>query len=125
MSNLVTVDVQFDDSALQDKLENLLGDDWMMTEIHNVLAKMCDPYVPWLTGNLAQSGMGGVSAAGVHYPGPYAHYQYYGLEFNHTLDYHPKASAMWDKAMMSEVGDSFIKQVEEIVKRRARELYGS
>ena len=36
----------------------------------------------------------------------------------------PKASDHWDKAMMAEKKDEFVKQVEEILKRRARELYG-
>ena len=101
-----------------------IGTALILYEIHNALARRCDPYVPFLTGMLANSGTSGVTPEGVHYAGPYARYQYYGVDFNHTIEYHPLATAMWDKAMMAAEGDSFIKEVEDIVKRRARQLYG-
>lgn len=51
--------------------------------IYNTLKKKCDPYVPMLSGNLAESATIYPSGdeEGLHYGGagiPYAHYQYYG-----------------------------------------------
>ena len=121
MSQFVNVSAKIDDQALQDKLENLC-DDTTMLEIHDLLAKMCDPYVPFLEGPLSQTI--DVTPEYVRYTQPYAHYQYHGINFNHTLDYHPLASAKWDEAMLRDKRDEFLKQVKEILARRARELYG-
>ena len=117
----VEIDVSIDTRAIEQKFENLV-DDNVMLEIHNTLAKMCDPYVPFLEGPLSQTIQ--VTPESVRYIQPYARYQYYGTGFNHTTDYHPQATAMWDKVMMDEQGEQFVDQVKEILARRARELYG-
>lgn len=103
---------------------NSLIDDQTMLAIHNTFAKMCDPYVPMLNGPLHESGLAGVTPKYVEYNVPYAHYQYVGQDFNHTVEYHPKATAFWDQVMMQEKGDEFYKEVEAILLRRAKELYG-
>lgn len=139
MSEFITVDVKVDEVALEHTITELI-DDKVMLEIHNLFAKMCDPYVPFLEGPLSQSGAAHVTKdfvaygdaglairgehAGETLPVPYARYQYYGKDFNFTKDYHPKATAFWDKVMMQERGQEFTAQVEEILKRRAKELYG-
>ena len=130
---LFNVDVFIDAKKVQDKVDNLI-DDTTMLAIHNLFAKMCDEYVPFLEGPLSQSGMAQVTPDYVKYGGrsstlrpggvPYGQRQYYGVDFNHTKDYHPKATALWDKAMMEEKGDSFTAQVKDILVRRAKELYG-
>lgn len=121
MSDIIRVTVQVDENALKTSLESLLTEDTML-EIQNAFAKMCDPYVPFLEGPLSQTIE--VDPIGVKYTQPYAHYQYMGIGFNHTLDYHPLATAQWDKAMMREHGDEFTEQVKQILLRRAKELYG-
>ena len=121
MSAIIYRQVEVNEKAIGDKVENLL-DEQTWLEIHNLYAKMMDPYVPFLEGPLSQTVE--VSPDSVTYVQPYAHYQYEGLEFNHTLDYHPLASAHWDEAMLRDKGDVFRKEVEAILKRRARELYG-
>jgi hypothetical protein len=93
-----------------------------MIAIHNTLAKRCDPYVPFLNGPLSQTNQ--VSAEGVRYIQPYARYQYYGTDFNHTLDYHPLASAMWDKAMLRDHRDEFNREVEDIIRWRLKRANG-
>lgn len=127
--------VAFNTEGVKKKVENLIDDNTML-QIHNLFAKMCDEYVPFLEGPLSQSALAQVNKDYVQYGGsgyvtegrpsgvPYARYQYYGVGFNHTKDYHPKATAFWDKAMMSEKGQSFCEQVKEILVRRAKELYG-
>lgn len=121
--SFVDIEVEISDNKLIDALSKLKKDDKTMLELHNLLAKMCDPYVPFLEGPLSQTIE--VSPESVKYIQPYARYQYYGTDFNHTLDYHPLASAKWDEAMMRDHGEEFYKQVESILTRRAQELYGS
>lgn len=119
--DIQVTNVYINERAIQQKLENLI-DERVMLEVHDLFAKMCDPYVPFLEGPLSQTVE--VASDGVTYIQPYAHYQYHGVEFNHTLDYHPLASAQWDKAMMSAKGEEFTEQVKQILIRRAKELYG-
>lgn len=118
----ITVEVTINEKAIVEKLEALV-DDATMAEIHQVFADMCEPYVPYLTGDLSVNDKK-VDADGVHYTSDYASYQYYGTEFNHTLDPHPRATAFWDKVMMSEQGELFTERVHEILRKRAKELYG-
>lgn len=117
----IEINVDINDAAIQKKLDMLI-DDRTMYQIHDLLAKMCDPYVPFLEGPLSQTIE--VSAESVKYIQPYARYQYYGENFNHTTDYHPQATALWDEAMMTEHGEEFKAMVREILRARARELYG-
>ena len=125
MAENIQIDVKIDDGKLIAMFDSLINDE-VMTEIHQVLAEMCNPYVPYLTGALSGKDAQElqIDADGVHYTQPYAHYQYYGTHFNHTLVPHPRATALWDKVMMSEQGDVFIQRVTEILSRRAKELYG-
>ena len=121
MSNTIKVKVDIDDEMLKQKINNLL-DDKTMLEIHNLLAKYCDPYVPMLEGPLSQTLE--ITPRYVRYTQPYAHYQYTGVGFNFTRDCHPLASAYWDQAMMAAKGDEFIEMVKRILARRAKEIYG-
>lgn len=121
MAKYITCKVEVNEDALEHKIEELI-DDKVMLEIHNKFAQYCNDYVPFLEGPLSQTIE--VSPEGVRYTQPYAHYQYHGEGFNHTLDVHPLATAFWDKVMMQDRGEEFIKAVEEILKDRARQLYG-
>lgn len=121
MGSVVNVKVNIDDAAIMAKLHRLT-DEATMLEIHNLLAKMCDPYVPFLNGPLSQTIE--ITPNYVRYTQPYAHYQYNGVGFNHTLDNHPLASAKWDEAMLRDRREEFEKQVKDILVRRAKELYG-
>ena len=125
MAKNIQVEVLVNDGDLMRMVENLINDD-VMTEIHKILAELCNPYVPYLTGALSGKDAQElqIDADGVHYTQPYAQYQYYGTEFNHTLNPHPRATALWDKVMMSEMGDVLIQRVTEVLSRRAKELYG-
>lgn len=118
----IEIDAQINDVDLQQHLDELANDEQTMLAIHDLLAKMCDPYVPFLNGPLSQTVE--VSPQSVKYVQPYARYQYYGTEFNHTIDYHPQATALWDQVMLSEHGEEFRNQVRDILRRRIKELYG-
>ena len=48
-----------------------------------------------------------------------------GRPINYSTEMHPKATSHWDQAMMRDEGEEFCKDVENILTRRAQELYGS
>ena len=127
MATMLNVNVQVDISGIENHFVDLCKDKQTMLEIHNTLAAECDPYVPMLNGQLHESGLANVTAEHVEYGNsnvPDARYQYYGVEFNHTVEHHPKATALWDEVMMQERGDIFSEKVREILVRRYKELYG-
>ena len=65
--------------------------------LDNEVLKHCEPYVPWLNGDLVQSGRRGTTPGSgeIRYNIVYAKYQYYGLGFHHTTDHNPQACAQW------------------------------
>lgn len=113
--------IEIDKKAIQARVEDLI-DDTVMTQIHNEFARLIDPWVPFLHGPLSQTVE--INPTYIRYGQPYAHYQYTGVDFNHTLDPHPLASAEWDKVAMQTQMDIFSQTVKEILIRKARELYG-
>ena len=145
------VDVFIDEVAIRHKLEALI-DDSTKAAIHNLLAKMCDPYVPFADGTLSTNLE--INSKYVRYISPYAHYQYTGEVYGPNIpiiengqivgwfsipgktkhptgekltysgDVHPQATDHWDQAMMREHGDEFTEQVKQILIRRAHQLYG-
>lgn len=114
-------ELKIDEKAIGQKIENLITDD-VMIEIHNLFAKLCNDYVPMLEGPLSQHI--DVTPDYVRYKEPYANYQYHGADFNFTKDFHPLATHHWDKVMVGDKGDVFLKGVQDILKRRAKQLYG-
>jgi hypothetical protein len=93
-----------------------------MLEIHNLFAKTIDPWTPFFEGPLSQTVE--ITPNYIRYIQPYSHYQYVGTNFKHTTEYHPLATAYWDRAAMQTQLPLFEKQVTDILKRRAKELYG-
>ena len=110
-------------ASLQRMLDELL-DDATKTEICQAFAEYCDPYVPMDTGRLSESGLSGATPDGVVYNVPYATKQYVGVDIVHKLEHHPRATAFWDEVMMQECGEEFYQVVQDILLRRAKELYG-
>lgn len=122
MSDILRVKADIDMSSIMDKFTELCNDDTLRLAIHQTFARYCDPYVPFLHGFLSQTL--DITPEYVRYVQPYAHYQYYGTWFNHTLDYHPLASAEWDQAMLENNRENFEEEIKQLVIRRYRELYG-
>lgn len=116
------IKVKVDVDSIDGKLKKLVNDDATMLEIHNLFAKTIDPWVPFLEGPLSQTVE--IEPHCIRYIQPYARYQYFGVGFNHTIDYHPLASALWDEVAMQTQRETFIENVRQILARRARELYG-
>lgn len=118
----LTFDVEIDLAVLDKRFENMNQDAETMLAIYNLLALYCDPYVPFREGPLSQTFE--VTPDYLKYIVPYAHYQYHGVGFNHTLTVHPLATAEWDKAMMRDRGEDFENAVKQIITMRYNELYG-
>lgn len=147
MGKIITTDIKFDRSAFDGKLKDLLTNDQTMLQIHNEFARMMQPYVPFEPGENASVT---VSPKCVTYSAPYAHYHYEGLVYGPNVPIiedgiivgwfspikpkhptgaklvfkKPQASDHWDKAMMADKREEFIKEVHDILARRAKEIYG-
>ena len=145
----MSIKVTVDDNAIVGKIDKLIDDETML-QVHNKFAQMCNDYVPMETGTLAQTTE--ITAEGVRYTQPYAHYQYTGLVYGpnipiiedgmivgwfsrpkqpksptgeslqYSTEQHPLASAEWDKAMMRDKGDEFKKAVTDILKDKAKTI---
>lgn len=122
MAERIKVKAEVDVTGLQDMFTSLCKDSQLSLQIHQLLAKDCDPYVPFLTGTLSQTLE--ITPEYVEYTAPYAHYQYHGVGFNHTLDHHPLATALWDEAMLRDKREEFESEVRALLVRRYKELYG-
>lgn len=122
MSEFIKVKVNVDVTGIEDMFEALCQDQKLMLSVHNLLAKRCDPYVPYLHGPLSRTVE--ITPEYIEYVQPYAHYQYHGVGFNHTLDVHPLASAEWDQAMLRDHREEFEEEVRQRLVRRYKELYG-
>lgn len=115
MSRL-TYNIHFNAPSIQQKMERAISDPATMYEIHMAFARKIDPWVPYLSGDLSK--LIQIEPDCVRYTQPYARYQYYGVGFNHTIDTHPLASALWDKVAMQTQLESFKAEVQEILDRR-------
>lgn len=139
----ITIQVQVDSKAIERKVSSII-DDTAMLRIHDAFARYCNPYVPMDEGALSQTLE--ITAEGVTYRQPYAHYMYMGELYlaengsswakkdekkhpsgkplHYSPERHPLATKEWDKAMMRDRGDAFCDEVRRILENRARELYG-
>lgn len=110
----MTINVDMNDTLFRNMSNELPDDARIKLACNNTLAKRCDPYVPFLNGPLSQTVR--VDTEGAHYNVIYARYQYYGINFKHTLEYHPLASAKWDQAMLRDHREEFCQEIKEIIK---------
>lgn len=112
-------DVKIDNAAVIHKVEALL-DPITMERIQKTFAEIIDPWTPFWTGQLHSDVT--ITDKGVTYNVPYAAEKYYGTVF--CKDYHPLATSHWDKVAMETQMPVFQQRVLEILKARAKELYG-
>lgn len=142
----ISVDARALDS-IANKLKNMLEhDDVLGLEIHDSLARYCEPYTPFDTGIMSHSLQ--ILKDGLRYNTPYAHYQYVGevygpnipikqngeivgwfsppnqpkhptgAKINYSKDKHPLATDHWDKAMMRDRAEDFEAEVGAMIERR-------
>lgn len=74
------------------------------------VARLCDPYVPRLTGNLKNNKK--VAASYIHYISPYAQKQY---NENRGGNNGALRGKQWDKRMWADRGDEIVKSVARYV----------
>lgn len=114
--SIITTEVTVDVDAISSRIEQAINDAGVKTEVHQALAEIVDPYVPYDTGALSKNIE--VSAEGVRYTEEYASKQYYGEEFNHKTEHHPLATAYWDKVAMQTEKEVLAQRVHDIIVRR-------
>lgn len=116
MSDIIKTNVVVDMSSITDKVNGLLNDATVMTEVHREFANIIDPWVPYDTGNLSKDIT--VDASGVTYNADYAAKQYYGTELHHNKEKHPLATAYWDQVAMQTEKEALAAKVKDILIRR-------
>ena len=126
----VLFNVHVDSAKIAKELSAITSDNKTMLAIHNLFAKLINPYVPMDEGDLSQGVK--ISAEYVWYDKPYAHYQYIGeiygpnipiyengvivgwrsppgkgskhptgRQIEHSKEKHLDASKEWDKVAMT------------------------
>lgn len=119
MSDIIITEIKVDERAIQAKLEALL-DPATMTQIQSAFADVIARYTPFLTGKLMNTSI--VTDKGITYIVPYAREKYYGEVYFKEI--HPLATSHWDKVAMETQMPVLKERVLEILKQRAKELYG-
>ena len=113
------VDVTWNVSKIEDKVENLLDDETKI-KIQQAFADIIDPWTPFLTGKLHETYE--IDPESVTYLVPYASKKYYGEVYTKTV--HPLATSHWDTIAMQSELPALEEKVKEILKERVRQLYG-
>ena len=119
----VKVTIQINDEALANKLQGLVDDADVMTEIHQMYAEVIDPWVPMDTGLLANDLV--IDETGILYEaydeadGYYAAKNYYDVSIKHRTTHHPLATAYWDKVAMQTEYERVKQKATEIIVRKA------
>ena len=123
--------------ALQKKLEALKDNKELRYKINQKIAELCDPYVPYESGDLASNTV--ITDKGITYKQPYARYQYWGklmlsptgsafahtdekkhptgipLSYSHAV--HPLATSEWDKAMLRDKSATLNRAVGQYIRK--------
>ena len=121
----VTVKVDFNTAQIMRK-RGMGGDFRVQKELASIIKTKCDKYVPMSSGSGAHMKNRAVIApdgSTITYPGPYAHYQYYGEVMagrapkhytGKPLTYHggPMRGPNWDKRMMADKHDEVVNDLK-------------
>ena len=84
--------------------------------LDNEIVSDCQPYLPFLTGDLQRSTMSTVIGEGnIVYDVPYARKLYYGDQFNFNKQNHPLATAYWFEYAKTANEQKWINGVNKIV----------
>jgi len=108
--------------AIQQRIDSLIDDD-LMLQVHQKFAETIDPWTPYRTGATSRSGLRQVKPDRVIYGGgdiDYDVYIYYGTHMNFNPQFHPLATAMWDKVAMQSQREPFAQEVCELLKNKAK-----
>lgn len=145
MAIQINLQAHINTKKLMNQFEALKNDD-VMYQIHELFYLRCSPYVPMDTGMLNRPANVIVTKDSVKWNQRYARYQYMGELYlaangsswakkdekkfpsgkplHYNTEKHELASKEWDKAMMRDKGDLFIREVKDILMERFKKLYG-
>lgn len=86
--------------------------------LDNEVLKDSDPFVPFRTGNLRNSGITGtvLGSGKVVYSAPYSKKMYYGFNFNFSKVKHPQACAQWFEKAKAIKKKAWLAGVDKIVR---------
>ena len=115
----IKVKLQTDHGKQIQRLRNVIDAPQTLTQVHEVLRDISDPYVPYDTGKLSQNVT--VDENGVTYHQPYARRIFYGDYINFHVDKHPLATARWTDVAMANHSDEFDNRVGEIIKEAIKD----
>lgn len=83
-----------------------------------------NPYMPYLSGSMADATTHVTSPTTITVTAPYARYVYEGvsksgkpLKYTRTEDKHPKATSYWDRVLVQNEGAAIAKEVEGYARR--------
>ena len=104
---------------LQQFATKLQNDVEFKKKANEAFAETYDPYVPYITGRLANRKT--ITEDGITYTQDYAD-EVYVSTHPHNLEYHPLASSRWDEVAMQNHRDEVEKKVADLANKRAKEL---
>lgn len=97
------------------KVANRLINDKVKLFANQEASRLLDPFVPFRKGNLSQNKV--ITSEYIHYKSPYAKRIYNGKGLNFNKDYHPLATAYWDKVGMVSQKDKLVKAIENYMQK--------
>ena len=103
----------------QEYIDRLERDTKLATQINQEFAEKCDPYVPYITGNLASDIT--INENGITYNADYAE-KVYDSPNMHNLTYHPLASSRWDEVAFENHRDELEAKAKSLVEQRLEEM---
>ena len=115
---MATIEVVLQD-IMNEVVEQLENDPILRTQVNEMLAETFDPYVPYITGRLANNIS--IDADGITYEQPYAE-DVYDSPFGHYLGFHPLATSYWDEVAMANHKDEIEAKATELVEQRLKEM---
>lgn len=90
-----------------------INDDFMLFA-HSELKRFMDPYLPFLTGMLA-NGRVEIRRDCIHFTVPYAAGFYSGKRTPKTF-YHPKATSQWDRKVIKNDGNRYFASLQSYIR---------
>ena len=95
-------------------INTMLADPKFRTQVNQEFAEICDPYVPFVTGQLAENIR--VDSNGITYEQPYASNVYDSMNV-HSKEFHPLATSQWDEVAFANHKDELTAKTKEIIEK--------
>ena len=93
-------------------VDDITNDPEFKKSVNEEFAKICDPYVPYITGELSKNIT--ITSQGISYNQPYASNVYDSMGV-HNKEHHPLASSMWDEVAFANHKDELTAKTKELI----------